>query len=70
MLYIVSLITPILHLNLIIVAAILEAISRKCAKVKLRLVSQFRVLKFHMADESNDLGYESSNLQDHANTSR
>ena len=70
MLYIVSVITPFLHLGLIIIVAIVEAISRELAKVNLRLESQFRPPITHVTDESNDLGYESSHRKSPVNTAR
>ena len=70
MLYIVSLISPFLHLGLIIIVATVEAISRKYAKVNLGLENQFRAPVTHVTDESNDLGYESSHCESPVNTAR
>ncbi len=68
MLYIVSLIAPFLHLGLIIIIAVVEAISRKFATVHIRLESQCRTPKIQVADESNDLGCESPPRKGPVNT--
>ena len=70
MLYIVSLLTPFLHLVLVIIVAIVEAITRKFAEVNLRLASQIRTPEIHTADEANDLGYDAADLKDQTNTAR
>ena len=70
MLYIVSLFTPFLHLGFVIIVAVVEATTRKFAEVNPRLMSRFRAPEIHMADEANDLGYDSADLKDHANTVR
>ena len=59
MIYIVSIIAPFLHLGLIIIIAVVEAISRKFATARLRLECQYRTPKIQVTDESNDLGCES-----------
>ena len=70
MLYIVSLISPFLHLGLIIIVATVEAISRKYAKLNLGQENQFRAPATYLTDESNDLGYESSHSKRPVNTAR